>query len=144
MAIRITTLQKASARALKDINTLLVQLRNKTSAGGSLSELQKVTADTHAAMIVVKDDDRIVGMGTLYVITKIGEKFGFVEDVVVDSQYRGKGLGEKIMRAIIERAKKQNVYYLALTSRPERAAANKLYQKLGFEIKDTNIYRLYL
>ena len=95
-------------------------------------------------MIVAQEGKRIVGVGSLYTILNLGRKRGEVEDVVVDSAYRGQGLGEKIMRALIRSARKQRLVSLHLTSRSARVAANKLYQKLGFVRKETNVYRLKL
>jgi ribosomal protein S18 acetylase RimI-like enzyme len=81
-------------------------------------------------------------MATLYLFTKFGKRSGQVEDVVVDSDFRGQHLGEEIMQRIIEVARDNKVATLHLTSRPVRVAANKLYQKMGFEKKETNVYRL--
>jgi len=139
--VTIERLTKSSEEALEDINRLLPQLRsNPEEHKASLSELQAITGDKNVAFIVARDADKIVGMATLYVITKFSKRNGHVEDVVVDDAYRGQGLGEKLMRAIIEVARVNGVKTLHLTSRPERVAGNKLYQKLGFEQKNTNAY----
>jgi len=92
--------------------------------------------------MVAKDDGKIVGMATLYVMPKVGKRVGCVEDVVVGKEYRGQGLGEKLMRSIIAEARKKKVGSLFLTSASDRAAANVLYKKLGFEIVETNPYKL--
>ncbi|OGI38129.1 MAG: hypothetical protein A2612_02205 [Candidatus Moranbacteria bacterium RIFOXYD1_FULL_44_12] len=67
-----------------------------------------------------------------------------IEDVVVHPKHQGKGFGEKIMSHVIEQAKKKGIDSIELTSNPKRAVANKLYQKLKFEPRKTNVYRLKL
>jgi ribosomal protein S18 acetylase RimI-like enzyme len=94
--------------------------------------------------VAALDGEKIVGMGTVYVIQKLDNKAAFIEDVIVSEQYRGQGLGEKIMRALLELAKENGVRTVNLTSRPSRVAANALYQKLGFQLRETNTYKLKL
>ena len=64
-----------------------------------------------------------------------------VEDVVVDGTARGKGLGQKLVMAAIEKAKERGATSVNLTSSPTRTAANALYQKMGFNQRETNVYR---
>lgn len=141
----IVKLTRASKEAVADISKLLTQLReNPKEHKASLSDLRDITADKKAVLIVAKDGQKIVGMATLYIMQKFSKRTAHVEDVVVGSAYRGKGLGEKIMRAVIAAAQAKKVRTLHLTSRPVRVAANKLYQKLGFQSKETNVYRMKL
>jgi len=143
--IKIEQLKEASEQGAQDISLLLTQLReNADEHTASLNELQAITGDKNTALIVAKDDGHIVGMATLYILVKFGKRVGTIEDVVVDSKYRGQGIGEKLMRAAIDAARAASVKTLHLTSRPERTAGNMLYKKLGFEIKQTNPYRLKL
>lgn len=141
----VTVLTEASKEIVQDLNVLMHELREgQTVSDGTLPELKQVLADKNTTLVVAKDGDRIVGVATLYVIQKIGKRIATVEDVVVASSYRGQGLGEKIMQKIIAVARMRKVQTIGLTSRPERVAGNKLYQKLGFTQKETNVYRLKL
>ena len=143
--IEIKRLKKASAADLEVVNLLLKQLRiDAGAADATMDELQEIVSDKNVALVAIRDDNKLIGMATLYMITKFGKRVAFVEDVVVDEAYRGQGLGEKLMRAVIAIAREERVGTLNLTSRPERVAANKLYQKVGFELKNTNVYRLKL
>ena len=83
-------------------------------------------------------------MGQLVIILKLEGVIAQVEDVVVDETRRGKGLGKMISEKLIERAKARGVHMLQLESNPTRTAANTLYQKLGFIVHETNVYRLKL
>lgn len=64
-----------------------------------------------------------------------------IEDVVVDEQYRGQGIGRALNQTALERAQAAGARSVDLTSSPEREAANRLYLSLGFERRDTNVYR---
>jgi len=66
---------------------------------------------------------------------------GYVHDVVVDEAYRGKGIAERLNRRLIEEAQRLGMRHIDLTSGPEREAANRLYLKLGYERRATNVYR---
>jgi ribosomal protein S18 acetylase RimI-like enzyme len=143
--IRITTFtaRSVSRHTLADLSALILQLRGEKPKV-TQKELSMIARDTNIVVMVAKDGTRIVGVATLYVLKKIGKRTAQVEDVVVDDGYRGRGLGEKLMEALIVEAKKRNVRTVSLTSRPARIAANKLYQKIGFERRETNVYRLKL
>mgnify|MGYP000013549106 FL=1 len=68
----------------------------------------------------------------------------WIEDVVVDEKYRGQGLSKQQVTHAVRSVKEQGIPLIMLTSNPTRIAANKLYQKLGFEQKQTNVYRMNL
>lgn len=87
-------------------------------------------------------EGRIAGMASLHYMETLAKKSVWVEDVVVHPDHQGKGLGKKIMKHVVGEAKKKGVKHIDLTSSPKRIAANKLYQKLNFEPRDTNVYRL--
>ena len=63
-----------------------------------------------------------------------------VEDVIVDEKMRRRGIAEALIRHAIELARQGGASTLALTSNPSREAANKLYQSVGFEKRETNSY----
>jgi ribosomal protein S18 acetylase RimI-like enzyme len=65
----------------------------------------------------------------------------WIEDVVVDGAARGRGVGEALNEEAIRRAAAAGARSVDLTSRPSREAANRLYRRLGFEVRDTNVYR---
>ncbi len=141
----IGTLSKADAKMRTDINNLLSQIR---SAGEShvttMAELNAIVADKNIVVVIAKDGTRIVGMATLYLLQKFGKRIGRVEDVVVDSAYRGRGLGRTMMEKIIAIARARKIQALRVDSRPVHSVANKLYHSLGFSIKKTNPYRMEL
>lgn len=99
---------------------------------------------TEASEALVARDEQIVGMLvlTLYRIpTGVQAR---IDDVVVDDAARGKGIGDALTRAAIGRARQGGAKQVTLTSRPSREAANRLYVRLGFQLIETNVYRLRL
>lgn len=87
------------------------------------------------------DGDDIVGMLTLVVFRIPTGVRAWVEDVVVDRACRGQGIGEALLRKAVEVASAHGARTVDLTSRPARESANRLYQRAGFEQRDTNVYR---
>lgn len=95
------------------------------------------------SMLVARsEEEKIVGMASLYRMDRLDRTIGRVEDVVVDASTRGQGVGRGLMEGLIEEAKKQGISRLFLTSRPERVEANQLYQKVGFIKYETNPYKM--
>ena len=101
--------------------------------------------DDRIRVLVGTSERRIVATATLTLLTTLTDGLvGRVEDVVVSQSARGSGIGRQIMAALHAEARRCGVVHLDLTSRPEREAANALYQSLGYERRDTNVYRLTL
>lgn len=138
----IEKLTQATESALQDINRVNGQLHE--GRVGTLEDLQALLANENNTMIVAKDGEKIIGIATLYIFPKIGKRGAYIEDVVVDSAYRGQGLGEKIVREIIAVAREKKADSVYLTSRPVHAAAHKLYTKVGFGIKETTVFTMKL
>ena len=106
------------------------------------TELRSVLNNPASEVVILKHNKSIIGTGSIFFGQTLYGVWAFIEDVVVDKDYRGQGLGEGIMLALIKRAKNRKIEGIRLTSRPERVAANRLYKKLGFKLKRTNYYAL--
>ena len=89
----------------------------------------------------MEGDGPIVGMVTLVLFRLPTGVRAWVEDVVVDTAARRRGVAEALTRAAVEVARERGARTVDLTSRPSRQAANNLYQKVGFQERDTNVYR---
>lgn len=85
--------------------------------------------------------EEILGLATLVLYRVPTGVRGYIEDVVVDERARGRRIGEALMRACLERAEQGGAPQVMLTSHPNRQAANRLYQRMGFELRKTNVYR---
>lgn len=120
------------------IARLLPQTAN--AAIPTWAEVGAIVADPACTLLVARDPD-IVGMLTLAAFRTPTGYHAWIEDVVVDSAFRGRGIGEALTRAGLERARELGVHEVNLTTRPAREAANRLYQRLGFQQRQTNVYR---
>ena len=106
--------------------------------------LRAVLDDPSSHLYLYMHDEQVVGMTTLGVYYSPTGSKGWIEDVVVDDSVRGLGYGRKLVEHAIVEARRLGVKQLMLTSNPLRVAANRLYQQIGFERKETNCYLMYL
>lgn len=144
--IDVRVLEEATDSAFNDMCALLAQLHTGSSStyAPDRSRFEQMVHDKNIAMVIAHDGDRIIGMAMLYSIVRVDEVSGIVDDVVVSDAYRGQGIATRIMEKLIETARERGLKHLDLTSRPSREAANHLYQKVGFQKRETNPYRLKL
>lgn len=117
-------------------------LMRELSATAEATEerVRMVIGDPNMHQYAAFDEERMVGCATLCVCHTPEKVIGFVEAVVVAAECRGQHIGRRLMERIIDDARRFGVQELHLTSRPQRVAANGLYQALGFERKETNVY----
>ena len=135
-----------SQHSLSAINRLLKQLSSDVRPL-RMRELIEILKRSHILLVRVQgkmksDPYSIVGMGCLVEIHTPSGRSGRIEDVVIDKRHRGRSLGERLIKALIRRANDRGCRYVELTSRPQRKAANLLYQKLGLQRRETNVFRL--
>lgn len=133
-------------RSLVDVEaiaSLLVQL-SSSAPPFSRADLDAMLADPATTIFAIRADGRIVGITSLVVFRVVTGVRAFIDDVVVMESHRGHRLGIALVRAAIDHAASLGVRKIDLTSRPSREAANRLYQRLGFERRQTNVYRLTL
>jgi ribosomal protein S18 acetylase RimI-like enzyme len=128
---------------LKQINHLLNVLSQNIQSL-TAEKLGEIIAQNNFYLFVAKDQEKIIGLASVYFQRLLSKKTSWVEDVVVDENYQGQGLGKKLTQKLIAKAKELNIINIDLTSSPYRLAANSLYQKLGWQKRETNVYRLKL
>jgi ribosomal protein S18 acetylase RimI-like enzyme len=108
-------------------------------------ELIREIVEAEASTVLIardgRNEGRIVGMLTLVVFRIPTGVRAWIEDVVVDEAVRGRGVGEALNQSAVRRALELGARTVELTSRPSREAANRLYQRLGFVRRDSNVYR---
>ena len=120
----------------------LVPQLSRSSAVPTGSELAEMVASAATVVLFARDDGgEIVGTLTLALFRIPTGVRAWIEDVVVDEGARGAGVGEALTRAALERTGAAGARTVDLTSRPSREAANRLYRRLGFEPRDTTVYR---
>lgn len=137
----LTELHSLSASQVEDILDLMRELNPDLTVTPEMITGAAVSSSTH--LFALMDGERVIGTASLCVYYSPTGQKASVEDVVVSSRYRGQGLGKLLLEHVISFARKElGDVDLHLTSRPERVEANSLYQKLGFEKRETNAYVL--
>ncbi|MBA3822216.1 MAG: GNAT family N-acetyltransferase [Deltaproteobacteria bacterium] len=134
---QVTTVDAALVTAFA---RLIPQL--STVAPPAAATLAALVAQPGCTLLIARaDDGTIVGALTLTTYRIPTGLQARIDDVVVDDLARGHGIGEALSRAAIERARQAGARSVTLTSRPARAAANRLYERLGFLRIETTVYR---
>lgn len=106
--------------------------------------LAEIIAAPSNAVLLARDNDakgKIIGALTLLIFRIPTGVRAWIEDVVVDYSARGRGVGEVLTREALRLASERGAQTIDLTSRPSREAARRLYEKVGFTVRDTNVYR---
>ncbi len=142
--IKIFEVTEMSQKVYDAFERLLPQLSSsaKIPTWDELSDL--IASKAGIVLAAVDDEDpeeKILGTMTLVVFRIPTGVRAWVEDVVVDKEARGQGIGEKLIRASIERAKEEGAKTIDLTSRPSRVEAHRLYKRCGFEMRETCVFR---
>ena len=126
---------------LEAINRLIAQL-STSSHTFTEAELNSLIASPQSHLYALEYDEKIIGMVTLCIYQCPTGRKAWIEDVVVDQNHRGKGYGKLMLRKAMEECQNRGNVTLMLTSRPSRIVANQLYQSLGFEKRETNVYKI--
>ncbi len=137
----IFELTTADETHLSIINRLLAQLSTK---GHTLSpaNFKSIVESDATHLFLASHNGETAGMLTLCTYRSPSGAKAWIEDVVVDSSHRSKGIGRALVEHAIAYAGKTEGVTLMLTSRPARTEANKLYASAGFERKETNVYKM--
>ena len=129
---------------IDDLLGLMKELNAELKVSAQMQ--QRSVASPGTRIFVAENDEKhIIGCATLCVFESPTGRKASVEDVVVLPAYRGQGIGRTLLQRIIDFAKtKLAPIDLRLTSNPTRTEANAMYQALGFEKRDTNVYMMKL
>ncbi len=142
--ILIEEVNQVTDELMDAFKRLVPQLSTSNPPPG-LAEVTEMVTSPAIVLFIARDTEinggKIVGSLTLALFRIPTAMRAWIEDVVVDNNERGKGIGEVLVRKAIERAGQAGVKTVDLTSRPSREAANRLYIRVGFEKRDTNTYR---
>lgn len=120
---------------------LLIPQLSSSNPPPTRDQLADIVSAPASVLFIARVEGRIVGSLTLATFRIPTGVRAWIEDVVVDESARGHGVGEALNTAAIDEAKARGAITVELTSRPSREAANRLYQRLGFVARDTNVYR---
>jgi ribosomal protein S18 acetylase RimI-like enzyme len=141
MSVEIEVVRDVTDELVKAFDRLLPQLSR--SAHPLDAEALRILAGRPGnQLLVARVDGAIVGTLTLVTFPIPTGLRAWIEDVVVDEAARGHGVGAALIEAAVRLARTAGARTIDLTSRPSREAANRLYERLGFHLRDSNVYRL--
>jgi ribosomal protein S18 acetylase RimI-like enzyme len=138
--VQVAPVVSATAEVLAACHRLIPQL-SSSSSPNTMDDLEEIIRGNSTVLFAARIDGVIVGLLTLATFRIPTGVRAWIEDVVVDDLARGKGVGEALNRAALVKARQRGAKTVDLTSRPSREAANRLYQRIGFTRRDTNVYR---
>jgi ribosomal protein S18 acetylase RimI-like enzyme len=144
--IEVSLVDEVTPELVSAFARLLPQL-TLSSPPPTEADLRAVVEADATFLLVARELDpqgrgQIAGSVTLVVFAIPGGTRARIESLVVDEDARGRGVGEALLRAALARAQALHARSVDLTSSPRREAAQRLYQRLGFERRETNVYRL--
>ena len=138
--VEVTIASEATADLHAAMQRLVPQL-SSSNLPPSFDDLDRVCRHEANSFFVASDATGVLGVLTLVVFPLPTGIRAWIEDVIVDDDARGKGVGRLLNETAIEHAFDQGAITVDLTSRPSREAANRLYQRIGFVPRETNVYR---
>jgi GNAT superfamily N-acetyltransferase len=143
--VRVEEVHEATPAILEALQRLLPQL-NPNLPVPDIERLRALMQDPDVTLLIARDGDEIVGTTTVIVYTTPFWIKARLDEVVVDASARGKGAGEALVRASLALARRRGAQMAELQSGrgPVRAAAHRLYRRIGFEVRDSDIFRITL
>jgi ribosomal protein S18 acetylase RimI-like enzyme len=141
--VEVVIAEAATAEVVEAFERLLPQL-SSSAARLTRESLAEIIGAPHNTVLLARDTsdgNRIIGTLTLVMFHIPTAMRAWIEDVVVDDVARGRGVGEALTLAAVDLAKRRGAKTVDLTSRRSRQAAHRLYEKAGFHVRDTSVYR---
>ncbi|MBL6669326.1 MAG: GNAT family N-acetyltransferase [Flavobacteriaceae bacterium] len=131
----------------EDLNSILQdqisELFKQLSPHTKQIQLHKIVGNKNQiTMAYCIENDKIIGIASMCIYKVISGNKGWIEDVVVDKNSRGKGIGKKLMQKLLEIGKEKELSEILLFTEDHRTHAIHLYNKLGFQEKESRIFTL--
>jgi len=146
LAMLIHEMTRVDDEIVQAFQNLIPQL-TESSPSPTKEDLEKMADSETAFVFLAREEDvnsPIVGTATLALFQTPTGMHGWIEDVVVDKEFRHRGVGRALTESCLQKARELSLHQVNLTSRPSRKAANQLYQSMGFVLRETNLYTILL
>jgi ribosomal protein S18 acetylase RimI-like enzyme len=140
VTVQVEVLDKVTGEVVEAFGRLIPQL-SKSAAPPGPAELETIVGSSASTVLLARSGGTITGTMTLVMFPIPTGVRAWVEDVVVDEAARGQGTAEEMIREALRLAREAGAKTVDLTSRPSRAAAGRLYERLGFALRETRLYR---
>ena len=143
--MRVEAVQEVTPQLVAALARLLPQLNPKLRVP-DMERLRRLIADPAVTLLIAVDGDTIFGTTTVIVYTTPFWIKARLDEVVVDDSARGKGVGEALVKAALEIGRERGAQVAELQSGrgPNREAAHRLYERLGFRIRESDVFRIVL
>ena len=138
--LRIELPDEPSDELVDAFRRLIPQLSSSAAIPGA-DEVNEIFSSPATTVLAARDEGEIIGLLTLAVFRAPSGLRAWIEDVVVDEAARGRGIGEALTREAVRLAGERDARTVDLTSRPSREAANRMYERVCFRKRETNVYR---
>lgn len=138
--MKIERVKEVTAELVEAFRWLVPQLtqNNPPPTAGDLALL--VASDSSVLFVALGDNGRVIGAANVTIYRVPTGLRAIIEDVIVDEAARGQGVGEALVQRTLEEARARGAPAVTLTSNPRREAANRLYMRMGFRLRETNAY----
>jgi ribosomal protein S18 acetylase RimI-like enzyme len=140
VTIAVEVLDEVTDEAVEAFRRLLPQL-SRSAPPLDAAALAAIVASPSVTVLIARDDDQIVGSLTVAMFPIPTGLRAWIEDVVVDESARGHGIGAILTKEAVRLAREAGARSLDLTTRPSREAAGRLYEREGFQQRETRLYR---
>lgn len=143
--MRIEAVREVTPQLHAALTRLLAQLNSRLPVP-PVERVQRIIDDPAVTLLVAKEGDEIIGTSTVIVYSTPFWIKARLDEVVVDKSARGKGVGEALVQACLDigRARGAEVAELQSGRGPGRAAAHRLYERIGFKLRETDVFRIEL
>jgi ribosomal protein S18 acetylase RimI-like enzyme len=140
VGVRVEVLSEVTDEAVEAFDRLLPQLSRSAKPLDRAALARLVSCETNTVLLA-RSGELIVGTLTLVMFPVPSGLRAWIEDVVVDEAARGQGVGAALIEEALRVARLAGARTVDLTSRPTRGAANRLYERLGFQLRESQVYR---
>jgi ribosomal protein S18 acetylase RimI-like enzyme len=140
VTVQVEVLSRVTDEVVEAFDRLLPQLSTSATPLDA-DAIGAISASPAVTVLLARCDAKIAGMLTLAMFPAPTGLRAWIEDVVVDQAFRGRGAGEELTRAALQLAEAAGARTVDLTSRASREAAGRLYERTGFRQRDTRLYR---
>jgi len=138
--VEIVEVSEVDDEVVAAMNRLIPQL-SSSNPPPTRDELEAIVGSDTTILLMARDESGVLGSLTLALFRIPTGLRAWIEDVVVDADARGKGVGRLLNEAALDLARRAGAKTVDLTSRPSREDANRLYRRLGFAERETNVWR---
>ncbi|HEY1085684.1 MAG TPA: GNAT family N-acetyltransferase [Candidatus Saccharimonadales bacterium] len=134
--------REATPEDVAAVAALLGEMRDSTVQPETITaQFSMIVNDKNRTVLLIEDGGTVYGSAVITLICKLPKITAWIDEVIVSAAARGRGYGKELMKACESWAWEHDAYAIEFTSRPSREAANALYQKMDYQLRETNVYQ---